>query len=181
MPRPQANSELLAEGCRSYHKALFAITQFRREVREAIRGAVRDRIDEIAAALQLDKAELSDGLSSYAAPANFAQSWDGSEAKVGLKYPGRDEQWGVYFYFWIGKSGEGCARAHRWIKEPGAAMQKLAALSPKGLEIEDVRAWTSVPIDEAAGGLTGAMGRALGPWIEAWRKVGGLQQFLPPN
>ena len=64
------DSELLREGCRSYHKAQFAVMQFRREAQEAIRSAVDDRIDDIAAAMKLDKAEISEGLTPYADPAN---------------------------------------------------------------------------------------------------------------
>ena len=65
MPKRRSDSELLREGCHSYHKALFAVMQFRREAQEAIRAAVDERIDEIAAALKLDKAEISEGLTPY--------------------------------------------------------------------------------------------------------------------
>jgi hypothetical protein len=36
-------------------------------------------------------------------------------------------------------------------------------------------------VGEAPDGLTAAMHSTLDSWIEVWRKVGGLQQFLPPR
>jgi uncharacterized membrane protein len=83
MPKRRSDSELLREGCRSYHKALFAVMQFRREVQEAIRAAVDERIVDLAAALRLEKAEISEGLTPYAKPASLTQAWDGSEAEFG--------------------------------------------------------------------------------------------------
>ncbi|HZT36404.1 MAG TPA: hypothetical protein VFA28_00795 [Bryobacteraceae bacterium] len=181
MAKRQSDSELLREGCRSYHKALFAVMQFRREVQDAIRAAVDERIDDIAAALKLDKAEISDGLSPYADPANFGQNWDGSEAEVGLKYPGEDweAKWGIYFYFWIGDGDDGGVGASCWIKEPGAAMTKLAALNVAGMDFDDCTAWVWEPVGDAADGFPAAMRRALDVWIDGWHRVGGLSQFLP--
>lgn len=183
MPKRRSDSELLREGCHSYHKALFAVMQFRREAQEAIRAAVDERIDEIAAALKLDKGEISEGLTPYADPANFGQSWDGSEAEVGLRYPGRDweAKWGVYFYFWIGDGDEGGVGASCWIKEPGPAMKQVMALGVQNMDTDDSTVWTFEAVGEAPDGLTAAMHRALDSWIEVWRKVGGLQQFLPPR
>ena len=182
MPKRRADSELLREGCHSYHKALFAVMQFRREAQERSVAAVDERIDDIAAALKLDKAEIGEGLTPYADPANFGQSWDGSEASVGLKYPGRDweTKWGIYFYFWIGDDEEGHAGASCWIKESGVAMRNLASLAAGSVETNDSEAWISEPISDADG-FAGAVGRALDTWIEVWRKVGGIQQFLPPR
>jgi hypothetical protein len=59
-------------------------------------------------------------------------------------------------------------------------MQRLASLAVEGVEMNDSEAWILEPISDADG-FTGAIGRALDIWIEVWRKVGGLQQFLPPR
>jgi hypothetical protein len=181
MPEGRSDSELLQEGCRSYHKALFAVMQFRRQAQEAIRAAIDERIDDIAAALKLDKAEISEGLTPYADPANFVQNWDGSDAAVGLKYPCRDleAKWGIYLFFLIGDGEEGQIRASCWFKEPALAMKKLASLGGGGVKFSGRYAWISEPVGEATGGFTGAIHRALDIWIELWRKAGGLQQFLP--
>lgn len=180
MPKKQ-DSQLLIEGCRSYHKAFFAVMQFRQEVQDAIFAVVDERIADIADALQLDKTEVNDGLAAYADPANFAESWDGSYAEVGVRYPSRnwESKWGIYFYFSISDEENGCARAYCWLKEPGLAMEKLASLGVAGLEINDSAAWISEDISEVSGGFSGAVSRVLDRWIELWRKVGGIQQFLP--
>jgi hypothetical protein len=181
MPKRQANSALLTEGCRSYHKALFAVMQFRREAQEAIRAAVDERIDDIAAALRLDQDELSSGLLAYAKPANLGQSWDGSVAEVGFRYPGKPWQtkWGVWFYFGIGDGEEGRVYAYCWFKEPGLAIQKLVALGT-GVETRDRQVWIWESLAESSDGFRGAVERVLDRWIAAWREVGGIQQFLPP-
>jgi hypothetical protein len=178
MSKRRTDSELLQEGCRSYHKALFAVMQFRREVQEAIRAAVDERINDIAAALKLEKAEINAGLVTYADPATFEKNWDGSEASIGLKYPSRDgdAKWGIYFCFWISEDDGGGVSLSVWFKEPGPAIKKLAAL---GVETNDCEAWIWEPVGEAAAGLAAAIDRALDVWIDVWRKVGGISQFLP--
>jgi hypothetical protein len=183
MPRPQANSELLAEGCRSYHKALYAVMQFGREAQEEIHAAINGRIDDMGAALRLDKSELSAGLTAYATPAKLGQSWDGSEASVGLRYPNRDyeSKWGVYFYLWIGAGEEACVVASCWFREPEVAMQRLASLAVAGLRIDGTGAWIEERIDGTPDSFSGAVAQVLDRWIEVWRKVGGIQQFLPPS
>ena len=183
MSKRRTDTELLQEGCRSYHKALFAVMQFRREAQEAIRAAVDERIDDIAAALQLGKSEISEGLVTYADPANFDKNWDGSEASIGLKYPSKDwdAKWGIYFCFWISEDDGGGVSLSVWFKEPGLATKKLAALGVEGVETNDCEAWIWEPVGESPAGLATATDRALDVWIDVWRKVGGLSQFLPPR
>jgi hypothetical protein len=183
MPKRRSESELLREGCHSYHKALFAVMQFRREVQEAIRAAVDERIDEIVTAMGLNKAEVSEGLTLYAKPANLAQTWDGADAEVGLRYPGKpwETRWGIWFYFAIEDDEEGGVLAYAWFKEPGAPINKLASLGVEGLEATDSEIWIWKPVGEAADGFTSAVHRVLDGWIEIWQKAGGIQQFLPPR
>jgi hypothetical protein len=182
MPKQRSDSELLREGCRSYNKALAAVWEFRREVHQAIRTAIDERIDDLAAAMRLGKAEISEGLTAYADPANAGQGWNGSQAEVGLKYPAKpwEARWAIYFYFWIGDGEGGHASALFWLKEPGLAMKRLASLAVEGLETDDKSAWIPVRISDPDG-FTSAIGRVLDAWIEIWRKAGGIQQFLPPQ
>jgi hypothetical protein len=184
MPKRRSESELLREGCHSYHKALFAVMQFKREAQEAIRAAVDEQIDDIADALRLDKAEISDGLTPYATPANLTQTWDGSEAEVGLRYPGKpwEAKWGIWFYFGIEGDKEGGVLAYAWFKQPGAAISTLASLGVDGLKTNDRSVWIREQVvGEAADGFNAAIHRVLDIWNEVWRKAGGLQQFLPPR
>ena len=178
-PKRRSDSVLLREGCRSYLKALLAMRQFRLQVEEAIRDAVKKRIDDLAAAMKLDKATISEGLTAYADPPKLGLGWDGLTAEVGLRYPGRDAEakWWIYFIFWVGDDEESCACASFEIKESGIALRKLASL---GMETDDSTAWVAELITDADG-FTGAIGRALDTWIEIWRKAGWIQQFLPPR
>lgn len=181
MPKRDLNSELLSEGCRSYHKALFALMQFRRQVQEVIRAAIDDHIDELASAMRLSKSDIQGGLASYADPANYVQNWDGSEADVGLKYPSADwdARWGIYFYVCVGDSEPSCAVALCWFREPGSLIGKLAS-SAEGIETSKSSAWISEPIrQDTDDGLSGAVDRLLVRWTELWHKAGGIQQFLP--
>ncbi len=178
-PKQRSDSELLREGCRSYHKALLALRQFRIEVQEATRVAVKERIDDLAAAMMLDKAEFSEGLAAYADPTNIGQGWNGSGTSIGLKYPAKqgEARWGIDFYLFIGDDDESWADAQFWLKEPGLAIRELKSL---GMETDDSTAWVAELITDADG-FTGAIGRALDAWIEIWRKAGGIQRFLPPQ
>jgi hypothetical protein len=176
-PKQRSDSELLREGCRSYRKALLAVRQFRLEAQETIRAAVDERIDDIAAAMKLDKAEFGEGLTAYADPTNIGQGWDGSEASIGLRYPAKQRRWGITLYLFIGDADESYANAQFWLKEPGLAIRELAS---HGMETGDNNAWVGELIGDPDG-LTGAIGRVLDAWIEIWRKAGGIQQFLPPQ
>jgi hypothetical protein len=181
MPRQRTDSELVKEGRRSYHKALFAVMQFRREVQDIIRASIDERIGEIADALKLDKARLSKGLTPFANP-NFGTSWTGSEASVGLKHPAGEweARWGIYFYFWIGEGSGSCARASWWFRDlDRAAESQLPFLRANGVEMRRSEAWVSEPIGEAPDNLSTAVDRVLARWIEVWGHVGGIKQFLP--
>ena len=181
--RAPSDSELVREGCRSYHKALFAVTRFRFEVQEAIRAAIDERIDDLATALKLNKTEFSEGLWAYASPANVGENWDGSDAEIGLRYPRKDweAKWCLYFYFWM---GDGDDRAESWVgtwfwmKRPGDAMSHLAALEFIGVELDEHHAWLELRIDDATHGLTAALHRLLDKLIDIGRKAGGVTQFL---
>jgi hypothetical protein len=82
MTKTKYDTELISEGCRSYHKALFAVMQFRKQVQEAIADAVAGDAGALAAALGLDESKLE--CDDYAIPAHYQTAFDGSEAEVGL-------------------------------------------------------------------------------------------------
>lgn len=175
----EEDSELLREGCRSYHKALFALIQFRREAQDVIQRAIDRRIDRLAESMQLEKANLI-GLPSYLNP-NFGVGWDGSEAAVGVKYPPEEIRWAIYFYVRIAEGKGTSVCASFWRGKPGIGADGLARLNKAGLETKATGVWLSERIDETTGGFKGAVGRTLDRWIEAWREAGGIRQFLPPS
>jgi hypothetical protein len=172
-----ADSELLREGCKSYHEALFAVMQFRQQVQDTIRSVVEKRKNELAAALKLDVGRME--LAGYANPENYRQKFDGSSAAVGLKIPGNpwEARWGLYFYVEVEREQSHFA-AHVWLKSRDAVAE-LVSESP---ELEHGETWaqireclpTSGPVD-----LAGTANRVLDGWIDLWKKAGGLDQFLP--
>jgi hypothetical protein len=174
-----ANSELLREGCKSYHEALYAVMQFRQQVQVTINDAVTARKPELAAALKLDVSQIEPAY--YADPENYSQKFDGSGAKVGLKMPSNwwSARWGMYFGLWVGKGERSYFFVSVWLKEPGGAIEKLASACR---EIErganEVLLYEHLPASGPVD-LTAIANHVLDRWIALWKEVGGLAQFLP--
>ncbi len=186
MPKADLSGDFMREGYKSYHKALFAVMEFRKLVGDTIHRAVEGRLMELAAALKLSQAELRAGLIDYTSPDRLIQNFDGSAAEIGLGIPRNWKSgWRLHFYFWIGDKEElthsTLVYAQVWLQEPGTAIEKLAAASSK-LEYEGNSAWITeeVPADDARD-LAAVCNRVLDRWIALWKKVGGLRQFLPSD
>jgi hypothetical protein len=178
---PKTDNELLREGYKSYHKALYAVMEFRRQVQAAISGVVEERLGEVAAALKMDEDELRDGLISYADPANFNQTYKGDVAAVGIKTPRKwPSKWILYFCVWIPDDESSYFTASVWLKEPGTAIENLESLAvPEELEAYENYAglFEYLPADGPVD-LPALCNRVLDKWIGLWNKVGGLRQFL---
>lgn len=184
MPDNARDSELVREGRVSYHQALFAVFQFRRQVDEIFRAGLQSRMAEVAKALKLDEAELGAELTSYAEPANYSEGYDGSEAQIGVRVPKRHVKkgWGLYFYLYVADGESRGVYAHLWLKQPGSAIEKLAAVAGPDLETEGgTEAWIfeqlTSPDEDIS--LPVALDRVLDRWFVICKKVGGLGQFLP--
>jgi hypothetical protein len=176
MKKKSPDSELLREGYKSYHKAVFAVIEFRREAGKTIQTAVEKRAPELAASMKLDKNEFLAGISPYTKPDRLTQEYDGSSAQIGIKIPKRwNFQWEISFYFWI-DDDQSQVCAYIFLKNPGPAFEKL----PVSCECDEHAAWISeiVPSDGSRD-LATVCNRVLDRWIEVWKKVGGLRQFLP--
>lgn len=173
MTRTKHGTELISEGCKSYHKAFFAVMQFRKQVLEAIWAAMNDHADALATALDLD-AELDD----YADPAQYQGAFDGSEAEVGLRC--EQENWSLYYYVWVGDEEDSFFGAMLRLKNPGSALATVSSFGDEGLEVGDdyIQLYEYLPKDGSVD-LVGICDRVLRRWAELWTKVGGLQQFLP--
>ena len=180
MKKKNPDSELLREGYKSYHKAVFAVMEFRREAGKTIRTVMEERAPELAAAMKLDKDELVGGISPYTMPDKLTQKYDGSHAEIGIRIPRNwDSKWLIYFYVWIGDHDEPTLRAQVTVKNPLSAFEKLA-VSCKELECDGnaVWIWEIVPSDGSRD-LGTVCNSLLDRWIAVWEKVGGLRQFLP--
>lgn len=179
MKQRNLDSELLREGFGSYHKALFAVMEFRREAGRIIQEAVQNRLPELAAALKMDTDELRDGICLYTKPFNIIEKFDGSEAEIDVRIPRAwNSKWKLWFYLWIGDADEPFFAAQVSLKNPGAAIDRLAAAC-KDLEYDETYALISetVPADGSQD-LAAVCDRVLNRWIALWRKVGGLRQFI---
>lgn len=176
MTKTKYGTELISEGCKSYHKALFAVMQFRKQVLEVIRAAVDDHASELATALALGGSELECG--DYADPAQHQAAFDGSEAQLGLQR--KYEDWALYYYVWVGDEAKPFFGAELWLKNPGSTFATIAGSGVEDLEVEDdyIRLYEYLPADGSVD-LDAICQRVLRRWIELWTKVGGLQQFLP--
>lgn len=177
MIKKKYDTELISEGCRSYHKALFAVMQFRKQVQETIGAAVAAHAGALAAALALDESKLE--CAEYAIPAQYQAAFDGSEAEVGLKC--EHENWPIYYYVWMGDERRPFFGTQFELKKnPGSAIAKIAASGYEGLEAGDdyVQLYEYFPEDGNID-LAAICDRVIGRWIELWTKVGGVQQFLP--
>jgi hypothetical protein len=152
MTRTKYDTELISEGCRSYHKALFAVMQFRKQVQEVIGEAVAGHAGALAVALGLDESKLE--CNDYAIPASFRAAFDGSDAEVGVTCDHGD--WALSNYVGVGDE-----------EDPFFGAMSLA-------EESRFRHRDNKKIN-----LAGICDRVLGRWIELWTKVGGCQQFLP--
>jgi hypothetical protein len=172
-------SELLREGFKSYHKALFAVMEFRKGVGRIIQDAVQNSLPQLAAALKMDADELRDGICPYTSPDRLTQKYDGSATEVGVRIPKHwDSKWHVYFYLWIGDRDEPFFAAQVSFRNPGTAIDKLAAAC-KDLDYDEKYALISetVPSDGSRD-LAAVCDRVLSRWIALWEKVGGLHQFI---
>lgn len=171
------DSELIREGCRSYHKALFAVMEFRRQVQATIRAAVKERYEKLAAGLGLDESLME--TFNYADPANYQQNYDGSWAEVGLYMPKKWYQgdWAIWYFVWVGDDEAPLFGAKLWLKRPDPTIGKLKSL---GFEVEEDSAGVYEPLPtDRAHDLTPVCNRVLDRWIVLWEQAGGLQQFLP--
>lgn len=179
MKQRNLDSELLREGFGSYHKALFAVMEFRRETGRIIQDAVEKKLPELATALKMDEDELRDGICAYTKPFNIIEKFDGSEAQIDVRIPRAwNSKWKLWFYLCIGDSSEPFFAAEVEFKNSGTAIDKLASAC-KELEYDETSARISetVPSDGSRD-LAAVCDRVLNRWIALWRKVGGLRQFI---
>jgi hypothetical protein len=179
MKKGNHDSELLQEGYKSYHKALFAVMEFRCETGTIIEAAVDRRMPELAAAMKMSADELRDGICHYTSPDRLTQKYDGSETDLGIRIPrGSTSKWYLHFYLWVGDGEAPYFAAQIWFKKPGSAIDKLAGAC-KELEPYETYALISesVPADGSRD-LAAVCDRVLTRWIALWKKVGGLRQFI---
>src|SRR5450755_4018874 len=126
MNQMNPDSALLRAGYDSYHKAVFAVMEFRREAGGIIQTVEEERAPELAAAMKLDKDEFLGGISPNTWPNKLSQKYAGSEASIGIKIPrSLGSPWIMSFYFFIRDHDQPKLIAQIYLKSPGPASKKL--------------------------------------------------------
>jgi len=179
MKKGNLDLELLREGFKSYHKALFAVMEFRREAGRIIQEAVEKRLPELAAALKMDEDELRDGIRPYTKPYSLTEKFDGAHAEIDVRIPRAwNSKWQLWFYLWIGDDDDPYFAAQINFKKPATAIDKLAAAC-KDLDCDETYALISETLPaNGPRDLAAVCDRVLTRWIALWKKVGGLRQFI---
>ena len=181
------DSELMKEGYKSYHKAVFAVMEFRRQVEKVIRTVVGERAADLAAAMNLgdnallDVIELPGGISPYTVPYALSHEYDGSRAMIGIKFPNTSNSpWIIWVYFWI-DDGQRNVTAYLWLKSPGSAFESIVGSGRLERDENDAHGAFILEIIPSDGSrdLSTVCNSLMDRWIEVWTKVGGLRQFLP--
>jgi hypothetical protein len=174
-------TSLLAEGMRSYPKALAALNEFGRMVVSIVRAVVAEELASLSAAMRVELME--DELSDYVRPNRLAIP-NPKDAILGVKIDRIGKSgWGLYSYLWWSK-GVTKLSVSIWLRDGDAAESILAAF-------RKIQPTTPVEID---GGHEVYISRTLVPedaeqlsavlqglsrdFSELWSKVSGLDRFL---
>lgn len=179
-------AELLQEGLRSYPTLLVALREFRRELREAIRKTLNQRVKDLAAALFLDAAVISGNLAAHHNPDRVPDDFDGSWAVLGWKCERREQPWTLYVGWYVSEETRreslfGGAYVSMWLKPAPRerALAKLKDTNSGGWETDSGEIYVTQilagcnlsQIDEA---FNGAIDKA----TVLWSNIGGIAQFL---
>lgn len=179
---PQDNSELLSEGIRSYRRVLFAVGEFRAELRQRIRNVLNQRLEELAAAMNLAAKGIEAGLKTYAEPDRVSESFDGSLAGVGWSCQRADQPWSFYAVWYSDEETEfGSAYVSLWLRAAPCALavQKLQSISQPDWGAEGGEIYLSIPLaGDSANAVDLAFNVAIDKATALWRNVGGVRQFL---
>lgn len=180
MPKTEPNSELLKEGCKSYHHAAFAVAEFRRQMQSLIRRALEQRADDLADATKLDRRLFLNEIKEFANP----RESDGAYGSVGVTLPRKSTDWSLTVYFYTEDPPPEYVVpaffAQVWLKRDSPLFERLKA-SPAGVTLENKQyGWITEPIlvDENFD-LDGTLDTLLDRWVTLWRDMGGLKQYVP--
>jgi len=179
---PTQQNTLLEEGGRSYPKAMLALSQFREMVQDACIAAMKRSLPELIAALGL---QLKSGqVKPYAAPDKPGPGeTDGTWAELGamLKNPGGAR---CTLYNYISWEDAPLLRVIVSILfvDAGIAERTWAAVRDHGTlkKDKDENEINSSRRIDAAGlaSLPSTLDEMNTEWIQLWKGVGGVKQFL---
>jgi hypothetical protein len=175
---------LLAEGIKSYPKALAAMNEFVRLVTSAVREAVLEDLDDLSSAMGVRVAE--EELVEYVRP-NKLTSSDSKEAILGAKIDRiGNSGWGIYFYLWWSKA-EPQISASIWLRDAAIAESLFKAFKKMaGTTRVELYGSREVYISrelkpDDAGQLSDSIRELTQKFSELWTKAGGLDRFVKPQ
>jgi hypothetical protein len=176
---PMQENRLLEEGARSYPKALHALGEFRRQVREQCEAAFKANATEMAKAMQLQFSAAD--VKSWANPERPGGegAWAELGAKVGRPKNAKCNLWN--YVLWSDAPPRS-ARISIQLLDADVAYRAWTAmgerenwqLSHETKEISISRCLAPTDLTR----LKTILGELNREWSSAWRKVGGAQQFL---
>ena len=177
MPSNAPTNPLLEEGARSYPKALQAVAEFRRQVQDICFDAMKRHLKDLGDALGL-RLEANQ-LKPYAWPDKLdSDDLDGTCAHLGAKIEPAGAIWSLWNYVYWDKDSVGvCVSLAFTDSKLGERVQ--AVTEKHGTSLDPKEVYLSRPVGaDGLAGLDSTLEELNREWIEVWRKVGGVKQFL---
>jgi len=171
---------LLAEGMKSYPKALGALNEFVRLVVSTIREVVIDDLDNLSTAIGVNLSE--DEVGDYVRPNRLAIS-NPKDAYLGVKIDRIGESgWGLYFYLWW-ERGQPMLAVSIWLRDSNVAQSIVTAFKKLAASRVELGAGCEVYISrvlapDKADQLRVILSEMDQEFSQLWTKAGGLEKFL---
>jgi hypothetical protein len=175
---------LLAEGIKSYPKALAAMNEFVRLVTSTVREAALEDLDDLSGAMGVRLAE--EELVEYVRP-NRLTSSNSKEALLGVKIDRiGDSGWGIYFHLWWSKTDPQIS-VSIWLRDADVAASLFNAFKKMaGTTHVDLYGSHEVVVGRRlkpgdAEQLSDQVRELTHKFSELWAKAGGLDKFVKPQ
>lgn len=177
-------TSLLAEGLRSYPKALGALNEFARSITSTIREVAIQELGSLSSAMQLDL--KPDEVGDYVRPNRLAIP-NPKDPILGARIDRIGKSgWGLYYYLWWSK-GVTKLSVSVWLRDSSTAESVFSAVrdlcSTSGVELwvgHELSISQTLPPDDAEQQLTVIIRGLIKEFSALWTKAGGLEKFLTP-
>jgi hypothetical protein len=175
-------TSLLAEGLRSYPKALGALNEFARSITSTIREVAIQELGSLSSAMHLDL--KPDEVGDYVRPNRLAIP-NPKDPILGARIDRIGKSgWGIYYYLWWAK-GVTNLSVSVWLRDSGTAESVFSVVrdlsSTTRVELyagHEVCISQILPPDDAEQQLTVIMRELIKEFSTLWVKASGLDRFL---
>lgn len=183
MTEPKETS-LLAEGLRSYPKALGALNEFARSITSTIREVAIQELGSLSGAMHLDL--KPDEVGDYVRPNRLAIP-NPKDPILGARIDRIGKSgWGLYYQLWWSK-GITKLSVSVWLRDSGTAESVFSAVrdlsSTSGVELwagHELSISQTLTPDDPEQQLTAKMRELINEFSALWTRAGGLKKFLKP-